>query len=187
MFKNLFDIVGLDGDASQNEVDSLFDEIQRKWLVIQHRHDHPRYDEYKEQYEALRELKDPRKREKHRRALLNHLRDQFNNIIEVATADGHLTESGEELLYKRAEEIGLKRADARIFLGTYTERHDVERLPNGTVPVIRGESKPVPKGWRKWLTQARVVTVLTLVTVTTAILLSCFVCMVLGNFVNLYQ
>ncbi len=186
MLKNLYDIVGLDSEASQNEVDSLYDEIQRKWLVVQHRHDHPRYDEYKEKYEALRELKDPERREGHRKKLLEGLHVQFDNMIEVATADGHLTESGEELLYKRAEEIGLKRADARIFLGNYTERHDVERLPDGAVPVIAENNKPAPKGWRKWLTRARVVTVLTLVTVTTAILLSCFVCMVLGNFVNLY-
>ncbi len=186
MLKNLFDILGLDPDATQAEIDALFDEIQRKWHVVQHRHDHPRYDEYKEKYEALRELKNPESREAHRKQLLDILRAQFDNMIEVATADGHLTESGEELLYKRAEEIGLKRTDARIFLGNYTERHDVERLPNGKVPVIAEESKPAPTGWRKLLTRARVVTVLTLLTVTTALLLSCFVCMVLGNFVNLY-
>ncbi|MCP4228809.1 MAG: hypothetical protein GY771_01490 [bacterium] len=186
MPKNPFDILALDGDASQNEVDALFDEIQRKWLVVQHRHDHPRYGEYKEQYEALRELKGPEKREKHRLDLLESLKEQFGSIIEVATSDGHLTESGEKALYKRAEELGLKHADARILLGAYTEEHDVERLPNGAVPIIADNDKPKPKGWRKWLTRARIVTVLTLLTITTAILLSCFVCSVLGNFVDLY-
>jgi hypothetical protein len=186
VLNNLFNLAGLESDAPQDVVDSLFDEIQRKWLVIQHRHDHPRYDEYKVKYEALRKLKDPKKREAHRRELLEALKVQFANIIEVATSDGHLTESGEKALYKRAEELGLKLSDARILLGAYIEKHDVERLPNGAVPTINDNDKPPPKGWRKWLTRARVVTVLTLLTVITAVLLSCFVCSVMGNFIELY-